>query len=63
MRKIYVIGISLLALFAFSAVAASSASAEGPVWIVLLLEPEVTLHVLLAGEKVAFTSTGEVTYI
>jgi len=34
MRKFYVIGIALLAMFAFSAVAASSASAEGPWWIV-----------------------------
>jgi hypothetical protein len=36
MRKFYVIGIAMLAMFAFSAVVASSASAEGPWWIVLL---------------------------
>ena len=36
MRKFYVIGIALLAMFAFSVVAASSASAEGPWWIILL---------------------------
>ena len=36
MRKLYVIGIALVAMFAFSAVAACSASAEGPWWIVLL---------------------------
>ena len=36
MRKFYVIGIALFAMFAFSAVVVSTASAEGPWWIILL---------------------------
>ena len=48
MRKFYVIGIALVAMVAFSAVAASSASAEGPWWIVLL---GTVLHRLVWPEE------------
>ena len=69
MKKFYVIGIALLAMFAFSAVAASSASAEGPWWIILL---GAELHRLnwpeeekLLGEQdeVPFTLDGSVANI
>jgi len=36
MRKFHLLGLALFAMLAFSAVAAVNASAEGPVWIVLL---------------------------
>jgi hypothetical protein len=58
MTYIKVLGLALIAVFAFSAVAAATASAVGgPVWIVLL---GATLHVLAAAEKEALTSTGGV---
>lgn len=57
MRKAHILGLALLAVFAFSAIAAASASAEGPFWIVLLLSPE-ELKLLVAGEEFALKSTG-----
>jgi len=58
MRKLGVLGLALLAVFALGAVVAASASAaSGPVWIVLLLNPEI-LHELAAGEKESILSSG-----
>ena len=69
MRKFYVIGIALLAMFVFGAVAASSASAEGP-WFIILLGTE--LHrlnwpeeekVLGEQDEVPFTLDGSLANI
>lgn len=57
-QLITMLGLALVAVLAFSAVGAASASAEGPVWIVLLLNPE-ELMVLAAGETEEFLSDGE----
>jgi len=57
MRKLPILILALFAVFAFSVVVVATASAEGPVWIVLLLAPE-NLMVLGAGESEAFSSTG-----